>query len=291
MTGHGEATVTQGEVHAAVEIRTVNNRYLKVQVRTDGPAAWESAVEAIVRESVRRGAMQVSIRIDREASAEQYRLNAAVLNGYADQVSAILFDRNPHQPPAEIPWGFLLSLPGVVREPQVSRSADDLWPLVEEATKKAITALDKMRRDEGAAMSADMAQNCRVIAEELVHIEKRGPLVVESYRQRLEDRLNGWLESHQVQIQPGDIVKEIGVFADRADISEEIVRLRSHLEQFHATLAAKESNGRKLDFLVQEMFREVNTIGSKGNDVEISRRVVDLKTIIERIREMVQNVE
>jgi uncharacterized protein (TIGR00255 family) len=125
----------------------------------------------------------------------------------------------------------------------------------------------------------------------LVAIEQRAPQVVEAYRQRLADRLNGWLESHQVQITPADIVKEIGVFADRADISEEIVRLRSHLEQFHATLEAKDSNGRKLDFLVQEMFREVNTIGSKGNDVEISRRVVDMKTIIERLREMVQNVE
>lgn len=291
MTGHGEATVTQGEVHAAVEIRTVNNRYLKVQVRTDGPAAWESAVETLVRESVRRGAMQVNIRIDREPSAEQYRLNTAVLNGYADQISAILFDRNPHQPPAEIPWGALLGLPGVVREPQTSNEADDLWPVVEAATKKALAALDKMRRDEGSAMAADMAQNCRVIAEEVTAIEQRAPIVVDAYRQRLEDRLNGWLESHQVHLQPGEIVKEIGIFADRADISEEIVRLRSHLEQFHATLAGKESNGRKLDFLVQEMFREVNTIGSKGNDVEISRRVVDMKTIIERIREMVQNVE
>ncbi len=290
MTGHGEATTAAPGANVHAEIRTVNNRYLKVQVRTDGPAAWESNIEALVRESVRRGAVQVSLKIDCESSAEKFRLNEAVLNGYADQLSALLYTRNPHQPPPQIPWGSLLSLPGVVREPQVAQP-DELWPLVEQATRQALASLDKMRRDEGAAMASDMNQNCQAVAEDLNAIEVRAPLVIDAYRQRLSDRLNGWLEAHQVTLQPADIVREIGVFADRADISEEIVRLRSHLEQFHATLAAAESNGRKLDFLVQEMFREVNTIGAKGNDVEISRRVVGMKTAIERLREMVQNVE
>jgi len=291
MTGHGEATASSGGIHVVAEIRTVNNRYLKVQVRTDGPAAWEAAVETIVRESVRRGTVQVSLRFDREPTAEQYKLNEAVLRGYAEQLTAIMFDRKPHAPPPEVPWGALLTLPGVVREPQASRAADELWPLAEQAMRKALKSLDQMRRDEGAAMANDMSQNCKLIAEQLQAVVVRAPLVVEAYRVRLEDRLNTWLQEHQMVIQPGEMVREIGIYADRADISEEIVRLRSHLEQMDTTLSAKESNGRKLDFLVQEMFREVNTIGSKGNDVEISKHVVEMKTVIERLREMVQNVE
>ena len=115
--------------------------------------------------------------------------------------------------------------------------------------------------------------------------------MVEDYRNRLFDRLKKTLAELDVALQPADIIKEVGLFADRSDISEEIVRLRSHLEQFQATMELPESSGRKLDFLTQEMFREANTIGSKANDVEIAKHVIEIKTAIERIREMIQNIE
>ena len=140
-------------------------------------------------------------------------------------------------------------------------------------------------------MAADLVTNCRLAATSLDQIERRAPLAVEEYRKRLFDRLKRTLAELDVALEAGEVIKEVSLFADRSDISEEIVRLRSHLEQFQASMDLPDSAGRKLDFLTQEMFREANTIGSKANDVEIARCVIEIKTAIERIREMIQNVE
>lgn len=140
-------------------------------------------------------------------------------------------------------------------------------------------------------MAADLTVNCRAVAASLGQIERRAPLVVEDYRNRLFERLKRTLAELNVSLEPADVIKEVSVFADRSDISEEIVRLRSHLEQFQASMNLPDSAGRKLDFLTQEMNRETNTIGSKANDVEIARCVIEIKTAIERIREMIQNIE
>jgi uncharacterized protein (TIGR00255 family) len=148
-----------------------------------------------------------------------------------------------------------------------------------------------MRADEGRAMADDLEVNCRSIAECLDRIERRAPLVVDDYRGRLHERLQRVLAEYKVALEPADLIKEVSLFADRGDISEEIVRLRSHLNQFRSTMELPESSGRKLDFLTQEMFREANTIGSKANDVEIAQNVIEMKTAVERIREMVQNIE
>src|SRR5207248_9259785 len=134
----------------------------------------------------------------------------------------------------------------------------------------------------------DLALNARAIASELTRIEARAPIVVEAYRVRLTDRLNKLLADVGVRAEPADVVREIGIFAERSDISEEIVRLRSHLEQFDTVMGLAESSGRKLEFLIQELFREINTIGSKSTDVEIARHVIEIKTAIERLREMIQ---
>ena len=140
-------------------------------------------------------------------------------------------------------------------------------------------------------MAADLSANSQAIAKELDAIESRAPLVADSYRARLTERLDKILADYQITLEPGDLIREISIYAERSDVSEEIVRLRSHLEQFAATLELPESAGRKLEFLTQEMFRETNTIGSKANDVQIARHVIEIKAAIERIREMIQNVE
>ena len=149
----------------------------------------------------------------------------------------------------------------------------------------------RMREDEGRAMAADLALNCATVAHELAEIEKRAPLVVDGYRTRLTERLEKTLAEYQITLNASDLIKEVSVFAERSDISEEIVRLRSHIEQFQTLLTPDESSGRKLEFITQEMFREINTIGSKANDVPISRHAIEIKAAIERIREMIQNVE
>jgi uncharacterized protein (TIGR00255 family) len=290
MTGHGEAHRHQDGTSAAVEVRAINNRYLKLNFRaSDGYQSLEPQVEAIVRQHVRRGTIQVNLQVDREPSAEDYRLNETVLKGYLTQLERLVGTPAAGQ---TVPLASLLALPGVVREPMAEQAAIEAqWPLIELVLQEALANLDKMRIEEGRTMAGDLAANARAIAAELAAVERRAPQVVDAYRGRLTERLNKLLGELGVQIQPADIVREVGIFAERSDIAEEIVRLRSHLEQFDTVMATDESSGRKLEFLTQEMFRETNTIGSKANDAEIARHVIEMKTAIERMREMIQNVE
>jgi uncharacterized protein (TIGR00255 family) len=291
MTGHGEAHRHEQKVAVAVEVRTVNNRYFKLSFRaSEGYASLEPYLEPVVREQVRRGTVQVNLRIDREPTADDYRFNDAVLIGYCRHLDRLIEEDKiaPH----EVRIESLMMLPGVVTEKTGGWDlVESLWPLVEPVLKEALANLAKMRVEEGRAMQSDLAANLKVVAQELRHVEERAPLVVESYRQRLGERLNKLLSEFGVTVNPTDIIREVGLFAERCDISEEIVRLRSHLDQFDSVMRQEETPGRKLEFITQEMVRETNTIGSKANDAEIARHVIEIKSIIERIREMIQNVE
>src|SRR5690606_32885510 len=154
------------------------------------------------------------------------------------------------------------------------------WPLIRKTLIEALEHLSVMRRREGEAMEADLKSQCAAISAELSAIEARAPHVVEGYRNRLHERVSKALEEFQVSVNPAHLIREVSIYAERSDISEEVVRLHSHLEQFDALMAAPESSGRKLDFLTQEMFREANTIGSKSGDVEIARHVIEIKAAI-----------
>jgi uncharacterized protein (TIGR00255 family) len=186
----------------------------------------------------------------------------------------------------------LLLLPDVVAE----RTASDYdphrdWPTIEPAVREALAAVSKMRAEEGAALAADLAQNGRQMEQLLEQVAARAPDVVKSYESRLMQKVQQALADLNVLVQTTDVIREVSLFADRSDVSEEIVRLRSHLQQYADALRSSDGSGRKLEFITQEMGREVNTIGSKANDAEISRLVVELKTALERIREQIQNVE
>lgn len=288
MTGFGEAHHQDGPLSVAVEVRSINNRHLKVSTRIgEGYAALEPEVEAYVRQKVRRGTLQISIRVVRAHRPEDYQINAAVLASYVAQLGQAI----PEAMIDGATLGALVTLPGVVEDN--STAAIDVeaeWPIVRHALDAAFLRLGTMREQEGRAMEADLRANCEAIASALDLVERRAPLVGDSYRDRLTERVRKLLSEQGVTVDPADMIREVSIFADRADISEETVRLRSHLDQFAAALK-EDSPGRKLEFVVQEMFREANTIGSKANDVEISRQVIEIKTAIERIREMIQNVE
>ena len=290
MTGFGEADADHADHSVHVEARTVNNRYLKVGTRlTDGYGSLESRIESIVRKHVRRGTVQLNVHIQLQTSADQFQINESVLENYLAQLKATL-SRARHSA-ATIDPASMLTLPGVIDEKGRKSDAEEVWPTVKSAVESALAALAKMRSDEGMAMARDLKENAEVIAEELEKIAARAPIVVESFQERLKERLNNLLQEYDVKIEAHDLVREVGVFAERADISEEVVRMRSHLEQFEASMNSSESAGRRLEFLVQEMLRETNTIGSKANDAEIAKHVVEIKTLIERMREMVQNIE
>jgi uncharacterized protein (TIGR00255 family) len=290
MTGFGEAQRKNAAMAVSAEVRTINSRYFKLTVRSgEGYSMLEPLVEALVREHIKRGTIQVSLRIDRARSSDDYRLDTAVLSGYRNQLDKLYRDWHVSQP---VGVENLLALPGVVQQNGASSfDVEQDWPLVRDTLEDAMRQMTKMRADEGRAMAADLASNCASVAGELDAIDARAPQVREAYRERLTDRISKSLEEFKITLQPGDLIRELSIYAERSDISEEIVRLRSHLEQFGATLELDESSGRKLEFLTQEMFRETNTIGSKANDVQISRHVIEIKAAIERIREMIQNVE
>lgn len=290
MTGFGESHRQDPNLSVAVEVRTVNSRYFKLSLRCpEAYGALEGEIESVTRQHVKRGTVQMTLRVDRAHAPEDFRLNAVALASYRQQLAQLMTEWHSS---AEAPVASLLALPGVV-EDTFLRSADAQqdWPLIRPSIEHALANLTKMRGDEGKAMAADLRANCTAIATELASVEGRAPQVVESYRARLEERLKKILAEHQAHLDPADLIREVGIFAERSDISEECVRLRSHLEQFEVFMGERESAGRKLDFLTQEMFRETNTIGSKANDVQIARHVIEMKAAIERIREMIQNVE
>ncbi len=292
MTGFGEAKRQSGELTVAVEIRTVNNRYLKVQSRlADVYAPLEGAIERVVRERIGRGSVNVTVRADRQAKVSDYEVNTVALNSYLDALEAVARKRVPSHL-ATSSLAHLLTVPGVVVDR--SRSGADAeadWPLIEQVLVAALEKLEVFRKDEGLAMDRDMRANVAVVAAKLDEVAALAPRVVEEYRAKMLERVRQALKETEARVTESDLVREVAIFADRADINEEITRLKCHLEQFGAFLDAKESTGRKLDFLVQEMNREVNTIGSKANSVGIAHAVVEMKTAVERIREVLQNVE
>jgi uncharacterized protein (TIGR00255 family) len=290
MTGFGEAHQQAGGLAVVVEVRTINNRYFKFTMRAgEGYSALETRVESLVREHIKRGTVQVSVQVDRSNSPDDFSINDAVLESYRRQIQKLQSRAGINQ---EVPLESFLLLPGVVKERLSDPSlAEADWPLIERTLQGALSQLGKMRRDEGHAMATDLTANCRVIAAELKEIAARAPSVIDAYRVRLEERVRAALEEHKLALNPTDLVREIAIYAERSDISEEIVRLESHLRQFDQIMASPESAGRKLEFLTQEMLREVNTIGSKSTDVEIARHVIEIKATIERLREMIQNVE
>lgn len=290
MTGFGDARREEDGAAVTVEVRTINSRHFKLSLRTtDGYGSLDARIEKTLRGWIKRGTVQANVRIRHLNAAEDYRINHAVLNQYVDALQEIAARRDLDE---ELRLEPLAVLPGVVEElSTAAQNPDEIWPLVEETLSEALDDHAAMRATEGAALTEDLHRQCEQVARSLDDIEPRTAGVAERYRQRLLTRVNEALASVDASIEPADLVRETALYADRVDVTEEIVRLRSHLEQFEQAMKLDESAGRKLEFICQEMGRETNTIGSKANDAEIAADVVEIKTALERIREQIQNVE
>jgi len=298
MTGFGEARLQDDRWSVGVEVRTVNNRHLKLNAKISDPyGALEADLERLVRETVRRGTVQLSLRVERPKRAEDYRLNRVALMSYRAQILEMIDaptgrPSSPGSTPLTVDLAALLSLPGIVeeRKPATSDPHED-WPALAAVVAEALGKLQQARAEEGRAMADELLALGRSIAGHLERVAGRGPEVVVAYGKRLTERVQSLLEGQGATVEPKDLIREVAIFAERADIAEEVVRLRAHLAQYSEVIAEPESAGRKLEFVVQEMGRETNTIGSKANDVEISRGVVEIKGLLEKIRELIQNVE
>ena len=289
MTGHGRAELAAAGVKVAVELRAVNHR--QFEARLDLPPALtaiEDDVRTRLHERIARG--YVTCRVQLDASAEirrdgcrvDYDLAAAFV-GRLRQAGRKLGLKD------DLTVSALLSMPGFLTSADVPAKPDKLGPQVLKCLDQALKALLAMRAVEGRELGRDIQARLRVLDGIVDWIAGRAPEVADIYRQALQARL----QKAGVPLSQGDdrLIREVALFADRSDITEEATRLRSHLKQARAHLASATPVGRTLDFLLQEMFREINTIGSKANDVDISRMVVKAKAELERIREQVQNVE
>lgn len=289
MSGCGEATCTREGTTCRAEVRTVNNRFFKLTTRSrEGLAMFEARIEAVLRETIRRGSVHVSIDFSGRNAPGRRQLDVDQLDSYLTDLLAFSENRGLHIPPTV---ASLLSLPGVVVEQRVDAATlEQQWPLIEETLREAAASLQGMRVAEGAAMTASIHSWCGEIRERVAGIRQRLPEMLQAHRQKLRDRLERVLDGQPEAVSSIDLAREMAIIADRTDVAEELVRLESHVEQVERLLG-DESPGRSLDFLAQELAREVNTIASKSADVAISQTAVDLKSTIEQIRELVQNIE
>ena len=290
MTGFGSASVEEGDLRAVVEARSVNNRYLKIVVKMPPSlSARGPEIEALVRTLIRRGTVTVTIHLQSGPRTPGYALNPAAIRAHREALEALASQEGLE---GRLTLGDLASLPGVFEPVEVdSALADGDWEPVRRAVEGALDALVAMRDTEGRALREEFLERKVLIEEHLAIVRERTPLVVEEYRARLVDRLEGVLADRGVSVTTEDILKEAAIFADRADISEEVSRLASHLGQYDQVVENGGELGRRLEFILQEMLREANTIGAKANDFTIAERIVGIKTEIEKLKEQVQNLE
>jgi len=288
MTGYGRAVETVNGREFTVELRSVNNRYLDCSIKMPRMVSFaEDAVKQAVKASVSRGKVDVFISIKSEAAEDTtVSLNKAVLEGYLNAMRQMVTDFGVKD---DISVSTVSRLPEVftVEKPEVDE--EQLQADLMSVVHKALANYDAMRTTEGAALDADLRSRGNTILEFVALVEQGNAQTVIDYRARLEAKLREILENKSID--ESRILTEAAIFADKVAVDEETVRLRSHLDQMNAMLTGGGAVGRKLDFLLQEMNREANTIGSKCTDVRLARVVVDIKAELEKIREQTQNIE
>jgi uncharacterized protein (TIGR00255 family) len=294
MTGFGEARAQTDTAAVGVEVRAVNNRHLKVTVRGSDPyPMFEAEVEKVVRRHVRRGTLLVHVRVDRQSAPADVALNGDLLAAYLRQVRAACDAAKLPELYAAQVFAGVLTLPGVA--PEAGRAADlpeDEWPAVEQAIDAALRELNAMRREEGRAMASELLSLHQTVHDQLGQVRRHLPAVTADHRQRILERVRTAVADAGVAVAQDHVIREVALFADRTDVSEEVTRLAAHLDQFAELVkAGDEAAGRKLEFVAQEMGRETNTLGSKAGDVTVSRHVFEIKAALEKVRELVQNVE
>jgi uncharacterized protein (TIGR00255 family) len=270
-----------------VEIRAVNHRYLDVRVRAPSQLPdLTSSVEAIARERLSRGRFDVAVRLEGAA------LGAVTLHQERARsvFAALVALRDELAPGVDVPLSLLASVPNLF-VPSIEQAGEEIRAALSVAFDAALDSLDAMRLREGLALGDDIVRRLVTVRKLARSVAERAPQVVEHYKKKLKERAERLRAASDLEVDPGRLEQEIALFADRVDICEELTRLESHTTHFETLLVSSDAVGRRLDFLLQEMAREANTIGSKSQDAGIAHSVVELKAEIERMREQVQNVE
>jgi uncharacterized protein (TIGR00255 family) len=290
MTGYGDSEGQLDGVTYAVEIRTVNNRYFKANIKLPETVAFlTEAIEKLLRGNLSRGTVNYVLRLRNASANVLFDIDETALQAVMERLSRIASSANINCP---IDISSLLNLPGIL-EPALpdENIAEQIKKTVLEISQEAIEKLKQMRAAEGAALEADLKKHCSAMKQDIERICARSEVVLTRYAEKLKKRVNELLAGAKLKLDEETLAREVAIFAERSDISEEIARLDSHLQQLLQGCQTNSQAGRKLDFISQEMLREANTIASKASDTEITNWVVDIKCRIDRIKEQVQNVE
>ncbi|MFZ5966308.1 MAG: YicC/YloC family endoribonuclease [Bacillota bacterium] len=289
MTGYGRGEAKDTERHFTVEIKSVNHRYNDFVVRMPKRLTYlEEKIKDIVKDEVKRGRVEIYIGLENIGEGDtKIAFNAPLAKQYYDSLDQM---RRMFNLEDDITISLLSKLPDVFKLEMKEEDEDAIWQCLKEASLKAVNSLMNMRIEEGNKLVQDILKRCDLI-EQIIHkIEKKTPDVIMEYKVKLKERIKELLED-TYELDDSRLSMEVAIYADKSNITEEIVRLFSHITQLKNTLKKDEPVGRKLDFLIQEMNREINTIGSKSNDLEITNDVVEVKSELEKIREQIQNIE
>ncbi|MBI4577229.1 MAG: YicC family protein [Planctomycetes bacterium] len=290
MTGFGSASYEDAELRGRVEVRSVNNRFFKLNTKVPDllyPSLHE--VEALVKSRLERGTIYLSIYVDLLAPPLEYVLDRRAIAAYRRELDAI---QQELRIPGEVGIGVLAVLPGAVRPArEEALDGEGIWERLRPVAGEALDALQAMRGREGGRVRDEVLLRCETIREGLRAVEARLPAVVREYQERLHRRVQALLAGVETKLAPEDLAREVALYADKSDVSEELQRLRSHVDEVVAACEGPEAAGRRLEFIVQEMFREANTMASKSGDSELVRHVLGIKSEVDRIKEQTQNIE
>lgn len=290
MTGYGRGECSQNGFKITVELSSVNRKQTEISIALPREMEMlEAQIRDLINQYISRGRLTVRVSLHAGASnlSARMHLNVPLAKAYARELSRLSRQLSL---PGPVTLDHLARAPGVFQTDEQIVEEEDFWPAVRKALKLALSTLVKMREREGAHLAQDLDKRVDLMQKASARVQKQAPKVAQRYREQLLQRIHdAGLEAPGVE--DDRLLKEVVYFADRSDISEELARLRSHFQQFEDCLRAREPVGRTLDFLAQEMNREINTIGSKANDKMISREVVTLKAELEKFREQAQNVE
>ena len=290
MTGYGEAQGQADGVSYAVEIKTVNNRYFKTIIKLPELASFlEEDIDKLLRKNISRGTINYILRLKDVSAGTLFEIDEAALKAVMEKLGRA-GSSSGVKPAIDI--SNLLSLPGMIQPalPDKER-AEKIRIVVLQISQEALDKLKQMRAVEGGYLQADINKCCKAIEQDLDEIRARSSIVIQEYAEKLKKRVNELLALAEIKIDEAILAREVAIFADRSDISEEIARLDSHLQQFDQCCRGNDQAGRRLDFISQEMLREANTIASKASDTDTTRYVVNIKCQIDRIKEQVQNIE
>jgi uncharacterized protein (TIGR00255 family) len=287
MTGFGRSKAESITFSVTVEVKTVNHRFCEFHIRMPRQLLkTEEKIKKKLGEHIKRGRVEVFVTLEGEGIVSRsVHIDWQALDELVHHISEI---KTRYGIPGEIELSDLVNRDEIIHIEENETENEELEKLVLAAVHDAADQLVQMRKLEGAALERDVSQNILLLKSNLSNVKQYAPDVVEQYRDRLKKKMADFLDS---QADEDRILTEVAFFADKADISEEITRLESHVIQFTEIIKANEPLGRKLDFLLQEMNREVNTIGSKANDSRIAREVVEMKSLLEKVKEQVQNIE